>query len=141
MNDTSQPTSPRRAATAARIARHRQLVELALEGASSREIAAELGISHQRVCRIAFRCGIKQIAKPGGTRRIAVWVPNSRLQVLDVISRAAGVTRDEMLSRIASISLQDERSARRLLGKAALPKRPYRRRPPLEAADLERGPL
>lgn len=54
--------------------RARTIAALAGEGLTSREIAARIGLSHSRICRIASRSGIR-LSRPGA-RQFALYIPN-----------------------------------------------------------------
>jgi hypothetical protein len=78
--------------------------------------------------RIAAQSGVR-LQNRGGQRGVLAAVSAAQHQILTQLALRAGVSPSQMLARLACAMLADgpERAAR-MLGKGALPKRPYRRR-------------
>jgi hypothetical protein len=94
---------------------------LANEGRTSREIAAALGISHQRVCQIAERFGIL-LARPG-SRRFGLYVGDRRARIIQDLAAEVGVSPATMIERMVRVVVDDgAEQARKRLGKLALPR-------------------
>lgn len=105
--------------------RRHKIAEFADDGMSSEQIASRLGITKQRVNRIANRAGIL-IGKQGGTGRIGAWVPRRLIASIGDLANDAGCSRSALLGRVIEAVFADKAMAMRLLGKAALPVRGYR---------------
>lgn len=105
--------------------RIRMISTLSDDGLSSKQIATKLGISKQRVNRIASSAGL-QIGKQGGTGRIGAWVPRRLIASIGDLANDAGCSRSALLGRVIEAVFADKAMAMRLLGKAALPVRGYR---------------
>lgn len=93
-----------------------QIGVLASEGMTSREIAAHIGISHQRVCQIAERFSI-MLARPG-SRRFGLYVSDRRARVIQDLAREAGVSPAAIVEKMVRVVADDGlEHARRRLGK------------------------
>jgi IS30 family transposase len=96
--------------------RARHIAALASEGLTSREIAARVGISHGRICRIARRHGIR-LSRPGA-RQFGLYIPNDRAQMIRQLAEQARVSPATIIERITRVVLEDGiEHARRRLGK------------------------
>lgn len=105
-------------------ARRRRIQVLADDGWTSEQIAVELGISRQRVNRIASKAGVL-IGKRGGTGRVGAWVPRRLIAAIGSLANDAGVSRSVMVGRAIEVVFSDPAVAKRVLGKGALPVRGY----------------
>lgn len=100
---------------------------LSSEGCTLPEIVGEIGISRNWAWRLAHRHAIPLNAAQGRRKIVCALTPADR-DALDEIATDAGVSRSEMLTRIARVVLEDGPRLRRQLGKLARPKRGYRPR-------------
>jgi hypothetical protein len=108
--------------------RARDIARLTAEGLASREVARELGISHQRVCQIAERFSIP-LARPG-LRRFGCYISDRRSQMIRKLAEEAGVSPATMLERMARVILDDGiEAARKRLGKLSVPAVTYNKAP------------
>lgn len=114
----------RNADRARRLEHARALVLAYLAGHSRGEIAEMLELSRSAVTRLAKRCGVRLPAW-NAPRTVGAKVHQTELVKLDLLARSAGVTRDEMATRLIRAAL--DASPTRLLGRDALPRRCYRR--------------
>lgn len=105
--------------------RIRMISTLSDNGVPIKQIAAQLGISKQRVVQIASRHAIP-IGKQGGTGRIGAWVPRRLIASIGDLANDAGCSRSALLGRVIEAVFADKAMATKLLGKAALPVRGYR---------------
>lgn len=108
-----------------RAERVRLIGKLIDDGQTSRQIAAQLGISRQRVCRIAYRAGITIGTRGGRTGRVGAWVPLRLVASLGSLANDAGVSQGVMLARVIEAVCADPAAARKLLGKDAMAVRKY----------------
>jgi len=108
-----------------RIESRREFMRLVDEALSAKEIAARLGCSVSRVHRRAARLGI-QIGKRNGTGRIGAFVPRPLIENANAIAQEAGVSTSALVARAMKVVFADKATARRVLGKDALPVRGYR---------------
>lgn len=100
------------------------------DGLCASEIGERLGMSRQRVMRIAAQFGVR-LQPRGGSRRVGAQFSGRRYQVLDALAQQAGVSTGTMLTRIVGLVVDEGHAqAARRLGREAIPKRPYRRRQP-----------
>lgn len=105
--------------------RRRLITMLADDGLSAAQIALRLKISRQRIHKIAAAMGL-QIGKRGGTARIGAFVPRPLIDNVRAIAKAAGVSNSVMVARTIKAVFADPATARRVLGKDAMPVRGYR---------------
>jgi len=104
--------------------RVRLIAMLADDGLTSRQIAERLGISKRRVNQIATNAGFS-IGKRGGTGRIGAHVPRLLIGNIADIAAEAGCSRSALVGRAIKAVFEDKATARRMLGKSALPVRRY----------------
>lgn len=96
--------------------RAHQISALASEGLTSREIAARVGLSHSRVCRIARRHGIR-LSRPGA-RQFGLYIPTERAEMIRELASQSGVSPATIIERITRVVLGDGiEHAKRRLGK------------------------
>lgn len=99
--------------------RARDIARLTADGLTSREVAKELGISHQRVCQIAERFSIP-LSRPG-SRRFGCYIADRRARMIRELASEAKVSPATMLDRLARVVLDDGiDQARKRLGKLAV---------------------
>lgn len=117
-----------RLATMTRREQAGRIEQLSDEGLCTREIGKKLGMSRQRVMRIAAQYGVR-LQPRGGTRRIRAQLSGKDATVLKELAAQANVSVGTMLARIARVMVEDGAGpAARRLGRAARPKRTYNRR-------------
>ncbi|KLK91406.1 hypothetical protein AA309_20105 [Microvirga vignae] len=105
-----------------------RIAELTGEGMCAREIALALGMSRQRVMKIAAQYGVR-LQPRGGSRRISGQFSGRDFAVLQALAAQAGCSPGAMLVRVARITLEEGQAvAARKLGRDALPRRRYTRR-------------
>lgn len=109
---------------------HAEIIRsLTEQGKSASEIALVLGMTRQRVMRIAAQFHVR-LQPRGGSRRIGTQFSGKRYKAIEVMAERAGVSTGTMLSRIVAYVVDaGPQVAARRLGRDALPKRPYRRKP------------
>jgi hypothetical protein len=106
-------------------ARAMQIAALGADGLNSREIAKEMGISHQRVCALATKYGIP-LSRPGA-RRFGCYIADRRARMIRKLAEEAKVSPATMLDRIARVVLDDGiEPARKRLGKLAVERGAYK---------------
>lgn len=97
---------------------------LVAEGKTTRQVAKQLGISHQRLIRVARRHGILMPYR--GSVKFSTWTNYRRGAVVLSLSEHAEVSPGVILDRIiASVVDDGVEAAIKRLGKLALPKRKY----------------
>lgn len=98
-----------------------QIALLAREGMSSREMAEQLGVRRQYICRLAKRFNIP-LAR-SGSRNFSLYTSDRRARVVQELAREAGVSPATMVERMLRVVVDDGvEPARRRLGKLALPR-------------------
>ncbi len=102
---------------------------MADEGRRGREIAKALGITRQRVQRIADQFDLRLQPIGGRRRRVRAAVSEDTYRTVSELAEIARVTPSEMISRLLDFATESglQRAAKEL-GKAARPKRAYRKR-------------
>ncbi|MEW9304527.1 MarR family transcriptional regulator [Labrys neptuniae] len=102
------------------------IAQMASEGQTLREIGRSLGISAQRVSRIARGAGIP-LGRQGGTGLVSTHVPFRLKSALRQQAEAAGVSVSAYVARVLRAVCEDATVAKRTLGRDALPVRAYRK--------------
>ncbi|MGJ4855541.1 sigma factor-like helix-turn-helix DNA-binding protein [Labrys sp. La1] len=102
------------------------IAHLAAEGQTLREIGRRLGISAQRVSRIARGAGIP-LGRQGGTGLVSTHVPFRLKSALRQQAEAAGVSVSAYVARVLKAVCEDATVAKRTLGRDAMPVRAYRK--------------
>lgn len=104
------------------------------DGLTATQIGQELGMSRQRVMRIAAQYRVR-LQPRGGKRRIGAHFSGKDYEIMRALADKANVSVGTMLVRIARVVVEDGAgAAARRLGSAARPKRSYVRRTALERA-------
>lgn len=97
------------------------------EGLSAGEIGRRLGCSRQRVLRIAQQFNVR-LQPRGGSRRVGAQFNRADYELMLQLAQAAGCSVGAMLVRLARVPMAGGVvTAKRKLGRDALPKRGYRR--------------
>lgn len=106
--------------------RAKDIALLTSEGLGSREVAREIGISHQRVCQIAERFSIP-LAR-AGSRRFGLYIADRRARLIMKLAKEAKVSPATMIERATRIVFDDgEDQARKRLGKLIVPATTYQK--------------
>ncbi len=101
---------------------------LADDGLSAPQIGRRLGMSRQRVMRIAAQYDVRLEGR-GGRHRLTTTISGGRLAVVQILDDKAGVALGTMLVRLATKAMDGGASAaERKLGKEARPRRRYKQR-------------
>lgn len=104
--------------------RAKDIALLSSEGLGSRDVAREMGISHQRVCQIAERFSIP-LAR-AGSRRFGLYIADRRARLIMKLAKEAKVSPATMIERATRIVFDDgEDQARKRLGKLSVPAGTY----------------
>ncbi len=102
-----------------------EIERLAADGYSCDEVGRRLGVPAARVMRIAARKKITMAGR-GGRRHLTVGISGQDLSLVNMLAREAGISRADMIVRLALLSLKDGvGEARARLGPQGRPKRKY----------------